>query len=246
VGVDDETGKVVSAKRPRRWGRAFDLAATTGAAGVCITFPDGRAWSVGDPDLPARLSGFFGRSVSVMSVPPQGATFEEAWEAELKNGAAPWFDLPSRADDGDDDLIDGGQFMSEHGTFFNFGAVHLVTTGTTRRLAELAPGSRWDPERFRPNLLVDTEDDGFIETAWQGRSLSIGTAKLAVTFTVPRCVMTTLQQGDLPADREILRTVSKHNSVDCFGLGTAYPCVGVYADVVVEGSVEAGQPVLLE
>lgn len=31
--------------------------------------------------------------------------------------------------------------------------------------------------------------------------------------------MTTLQQGDLPADREILRAVSQHNSVDCFGLG---------------------------
>lgn len=243
--VDDETGHVVSVKRPRRWGRVFELTATTGPGGVGVTFPDGLTWAVEDPDLPARLSDFFGRSVSVASVPPEGATFEEAWERDLKNGVPPWFDLPARSDGDEADLIDGGQFMSDQGTFFNYGAVHLVTTSTTRRLTELAPASRFDPHRFRPNIVVDTDGQGFVESEWQGRTLSIGGAILAVTFTVPRCVMTTLEQGDLPADREVLRTVSKHNSVDCFGVGTAYPCVGVYADVVTEGDVAPGQPVLL-
>ena len=49
----------------------------------------------------------------------------------------------------------------------------------------------------------------------------------------------------MPADRELLRSVTKHNSVDCWGIGTAYPCVGVYANVVVEGEVQSGQPVFL-
>src|SRR3954469_24782066 len=31
--IDDETGKVVSVKRPRRWGRIFELAAVTGTSG---------------------------------------------------------------------------------------------------------------------------------------------------------------------------------------------------------------------
>src|SRR5688572_15894544 len=103
--------------------------------------------------------------------------------------------------------------MSSQGSFFNFGAIHVVTTGTTRRLSALAPESRFDPHRFRPNIVIETDDEGFVETAWQGRTLEIGSARFAVTFTVPRCVMTTLAQGDLPADRDVLRTITRENSV---------------------------------
>jgi len=54
--------------------------------------------------------------------------------------------------------------------------------------------------------------------------------------------MTTLAQGDLPADREVLRTIARHNSVN-LGAGASYPCVGVYADVVSEGNICADDPV---
>ncbi len=40
----------------------------------------------------------------------------------------------------------------------------------------------------------------------------------------PRCVMTTLPQGDLPKDSGILRTAAQHNQAS----------VGVYADVLVQ------------
>jgi uncharacterized protein YcbX len=243
--LDDETGKVVSVKRPRRWARMFELAARTDVTGVVVSFPDGAQLHVDDAELPGRLSEHFGRSVSVAAVPPPGAVFDESWERELKNGLAPWFDAPTRTEDGEEDLIESGSRMSEHGNFFNFGAVHLVTTGTSRQLSSLAPGTDFDPLRFRPNIVVRTPVDGFVETGWQGRRLSIGEVQLDVSWTVPRCVMTTLQQGDLPADRGVLRAVTEHNSVDCWGIGTAYPCVGVYADVAVPGRVRPGQAVLL-
>ena len=54
--IDDETGKVVSVKYPRRWGRIFELHATTQPAGVNVVFPDGQALSIEDPDLPRVLS----------------------------------------------------------------------------------------------------------------------------------------------------------------------------------------------
>lgn len=243
--LDDETGKVISVKRPKRWARIFELMAVTGSQGVEVRFPDGDVFPIDDAALPGRLSGFLGRPVSVASVPPAGATFDEAWVRELKDGADPYFGMPSRTEEGDE-LVDGGQFMSEQGTFFNFGAIHLVTTSTTRRLTQLAPGSRFDAHRFRPNLVIDTEDDGFVETSWPGRTLSIGDVQLAVTFTVPRCVMTTLAQGDLPADADVLRTITQHNFVDPGGFGTSYPCVGVYADVLTAGQVHAGQPVTID
>ena len=247
--VDEETGKVVSVKRPRRWGRIFELGATTSGGagrreggGVTVAFPDGRQVGIDDAALPGLLSDFFGRSVSIATVPPPGATFDEAWVRELKDEAGPYFDVPSRVEEGDE-VVDAGTFMSGLGNFFNFGAVHVVTTSTLRRLAELAPDSRIDARRFRPNIVVDTEDDGFVETAWQGRALRVGPVELTVSFTVPRCVMTTLPQADLPADPDVLRTITRHNAVDTFSTGVAYPCVGVYADVTVAGRVAAGDTV---
>jgi uncharacterized protein YcbX len=243
--VDDETQKVVSVKRPRRWGRIFELAASTRPDGtVGVTFPDAAVVGIDDPGLNDRLSAFFGRRVSVADTPPPDATFDEAWERELKNNLDPYFDLPSRIEDGDE-LIDAGVFMSPGQNFFNFGAVHIVTTSTTRQLSEHAPDSRFDPVRFRPNVVIETDDDGFVETAWQGCTLAIGSVRLAVSFTVPRCVMTTLEQGDCPADRDVLRTITQHNSLSVMGSEAKYPCVGVYADVTEAGDIRSGDAVTL-
>ena len=243
--VDDETGKVVSVKRPKRWGRIFELTAETGSDHVYVVFPDRQRLRIDDPELPVRLSDFFGRPVSVVTAPRPDATFDESWVRELKRGVDPYFGWSSRTEGDECDLVDAGQFMSINGNFFNFGAVHIVTTSTARRLSELAPGSRFDAHRFRPNIVVETDGDGFVESGWQGRTLVIGDVRLPVSFTVPRCVMTTLEQGDLPADPGVLRTISQHNSVDCFGTGTRYPCVGVYAGVMSGGEITKGQAVTL-
>jgi uncharacterized protein len=135
--------------------------------------------------------------------------------------------------------------MGPAGNFFNFGAVHVVTSSSVRELTRHAPQSRFDAHRFRPNLVIDTDDDGFVETGWQGRMLQIGPVRLQVSITVPRCVMTTLLQGDLPADRDVLRTIARTNSVDVLRTGTLYPCVGVYADVVAEGEIHRNDLVRL-
>ncbi len=244
--VDDLTGKVVSVKRPKRWLRIFELRAVTREGGVEITFPTGNGIPIDDPTLPDRLSEFLGRSVSVASVPAAGASFDESWVRDLKNDAGPYFGAPARDEDDDLDLVDAGLFMGTSGNFFNFGVVHLVTTSTTRRLRELAPESRFDPHRFRPNIIIESDEAGFVETAWQNRKIRIGDVELAVSFTVPRCVMTTLAQDDLPADPNVLRAITEHNGVDCFGTGVVYPCVGVYADVAGAGTVAVGQKVILD
>ena len=242
--VDEETGKVVSTKRPRRWGRMFELAGRTSGDGAAVAFPGGEALAIEDPKLPVRLGEFFGRPVSVADTPPPDARFEEVWVRDLKGGAEPYFGLESRIEEGEE-MIDGGAFMGPQGNFFNFGAVHLLTTGTIRELSRHAPQSRFDAERFRPNIVVDTDDGGFVEGAWQGQILLVGPVRLQVSITVPRCVMTTLPQGDLPADRDVLRTIAATNSVDVLQTGTPYPCVGVYADVLAPGEIRRGDPVRL-
>ena len=48
--------------------------------------------------------------------------------------------------------------------------------------------------------------------------------------------MTTLAQADLPSDPGILRTAAKENQAD----------VGVYATVLQAGTVQCGDPVMLD
>jgi hypothetical protein len=112
-----------------------------------------------------------------------------------------------------------------------------------RAAAALHPGD-WDPRRFRANLLIDVAGDGFLENEWNGRRLAAGGVTLEVSVPSPRCVMTTLAQGDLPPDRGILQTLAKHNRRDVAGMGL-FACFGAYASVVHGGAVEVGDEVRL-
>ena len=57
--------------------------------------------------------------------------------------------------------------------------------------------------------------------------------------------MTTLAQGDLPADPNVLRTITRHNALDVLSTGHLQSCVGAYADVAAEGVIHVGDPVVL-
>lgn len=120
------------------------------------------------------------------------------------------------------------------GTFFDLGALSLLTTATLNRLRELYPQGRFEVRRFRPNIVVDTPgESGFVENGWLNQTLEIGDVRVRVFSPDPRCVMTTLPQGDLPQDYGILRTAAQHNSAN----------VGVYAMVVQGGVVRRGDEV---
>jgi uncharacterized protein YcbX len=86
---------------------------------------------------------------------------------------------------------------------------------------------------------VETGNDekDFVENTWIGQILAIGdTVRVSITGPCPRCVMTTLPQGDLPRDVGILRTAAQHNRAN----------VGVYASVLRGGKIRRGDSVSLE
>jgi uncharacterized protein YcbX len=231
--VDPATGKVAGAKNPRKWGNFLDFRAAyteppqAGAMlpAVRVTLPDGSAVTSDQPDLPRRLSGALGREVAFSAAQgngSSGATAEEYWpdmEGLDFRDAVTDFELPA-------------------GTFFDFGVVHLLTTATIDRLRALYPGGRFEIRRFRPNIVVSTgpEEEGFVENDWVGRTVAIGAqVRLRVTGPTPRCVMTTLAQGDLPKDSGILRTAAQHNNAG----------VGVYAEVLAGGAIRRRDRVTL-
>jgi uncharacterized protein YcbX len=224
--IDVETGKVASAKNPRKWPGLFGYSATfvTQPANgsvpkVQIVLPDGETVTTDQRDAAAILSHRLGRPVAIASSVPDKPVLEEYWP-DIE-------ELPHR-----DDVTEEAM---PSGTFFDCASVHVLTTATLKRFEELYPGGRWDVRRFRPNILVETGDDvaGFVENAWVGRQVRVGGAILHITGGTPRCTMTTLQQGDLPADTDILRTAAQQNNAH----------VGVYASVVTPGEVRCGDAV---
>jgi hypothetical protein len=253
--IDAETGKVGSAKHPRLWGALLQCEARyreeprPGAAlpAVAITLPDGAETGSDEADVDARLSHVFGRPVRLTTVAPDGNGYLAVWPDI--DGVLPADFREQNAVDGDEsdgtvtDLSLG--LASPPGTFFDVAALHVLTTATLQRLGALEPGSRFAVERYRPNVVIDTTAEPFVENAWSGASLHFGGA-LAAAVLIPtmRCIMTTLGQGDLPRDLEVLRTVARHNRIEIPGLGT-WSCVGAYAVVTASGRVQLGDDVAL-
>jgi uncharacterized protein YcbX len=232
--VDASTGKVAGAKNPRKWGNFFDFRAAyveppqrgSKLPAVRLTLPDGTVVTSEQPDLAQVLSRALGREVAFAEAQHEressGAQAEEYWPdmegLEYRDTVTEW-ELPA-------------------GTFFDLAVVHLLTTATIERLRALYPQGRFEVRRFRPNIVVATAPDrqGFVENDWIGHTVAIGDeVRLRITGPCPRCVMTTLPQGDLPKDAGILRTAAQNNEAN----------VGVYADVVQGGTVRRGDDVTL-
>jgi uncharacterized protein len=248
--VDVETGTVASAKVPRLWGGLLGFSARcvgepdrAAPPPVEITFPDGSVHHSGDADIDATLSAAIGRPVRLTATPPDGAGFEEVWpeidglapeaviagtrvRTEETGEAVSRFDLAA---------------MAPQPAFVDLAVLHLLTSATLDRLRELAPGATFDERRYRPNIVVDADGDGFVENSWPGRVIAFA-GGVTVTVSIPtmRCVMTTLAQGDLPRDPDTLRTIAKHNRVEIPGLGR-WACAGAYADVTTGGELAVGE-----
>ena len=111
------------------------------------------------------------------------------------------------------------------GTFVDFAPLHLITTATLDRIAELSPYRHVRLERYRPNVVIGTEDGGFTENDWLGRDLRVGDdLVLRVIARTPRCAIPTLAHGDLPRDTEALRVVARHNRVRPLPEADPEPC----------------------
>jgi uncharacterized protein len=229
--IDQQTGKVASAKNPGKWGKLFDFRAAfidslqtvENIPPVRITLPDGSQIFSDHGDIDCTLSKVLGREVSVMKASLEKPSYEEYWP-----------DIEGLAQR---EIVTDEAMPPQ--TFFDIAVIHLLTTSTIDRLRELYPEGRFEVRRFRPNIVVESssEEKDFIENSWVDKKITIGEEiVLRVIGPCTRCVMITLPQGDLPKDLGILRTVAKYNQVHA----------GVYASVHRGGTIRRGDIVLLE
>ncbi|MGA5819429.1 MOSC domain-containing protein [Kitasatospora sp. NPDC094028] len=222
--LDVATGKVASAKHPRLWAGLLGYAAASRGGGAVITGPDGRRVDE------AELSEALGRKVTLIADRPPGAAVERAVpEQVLAHGIEAEVDV----------TVNELGRAAPDGGFFDFAPLHLITSSTLAAVGVEA-------ERYRPNLVIRTEGEGFVENAWVGRELAIGpTLRLRVLVPTPRCAVPTLRHGPLPRRPEALRTPAERNRLVPLEGMPALPCAGVYAQVLVPGRIAVGDELRL-
>ena len=163
-----ETGKVASAKNPRKWGKLFDFRSVfihppqvvENIPPARITFPDGTNLLSDSEDIDSTLSKVFDRDVRLMKASLEKPIYEEYW---------PDIDGLAQREKLTDETMPSQ-------TFFDIAVIHLLTTSTINRLRELYPEGRFEVRRFRPNIVIESasREKDFIENLWVGKMITIG------------------------------------------------------------------------
>ncbi len=244
--IDKETGKVVSAKSVKLFPELLNCSAVylhppqlgQEIPSVQITLADGTTVVSDSEEVDQILSAYFGRDVTFARVAPDDYTIDQ-YHPNVEN-----LDPVGHRNTSIEQKLGSALFKEmgvesplPPGSFMDVFPVSVMSTSTLEHLHQLRPETNFDVRRFRMNMVVNTNDPGFVENSWVGSALTIGNnVRLMVTMPDPRCVMTTLPQNVIPRDTNVLRTLVEHNRLDIMGSGK-FPCAGVYAVIVAGGSV---------
>lgn len=229
--LDVQSGKVASAKNPKKWAKLLEFHATFAdiphehefTPPVKIVLPDGNSITSESPDVSKILSTLLGQDVELLSSVPEAASLEQYW--------------PLVEETAHQETVT--QLFMPPGVFFDSCSIHAITTATLARLKELYPEGQFNHQRFRPNLVIEptSREITFLEDDWVGGILAIGEAvRLSIDTACPRCVVTTLAQADLPSDLNILRTTAHYNKV----------IAGIRTSVLQGGTIHRNDPIWLE
>ncbi len=205
---------------------------------VEIVLPEGDVVRSDDASVAEQLSKALGREITLWPLQPKddldhykAAPFDSPdTEAEIRSL------LGLEADEPIPDLsayAEVFRYATPPGTYFDAYPIHVLTSSSLESLQSSARDSRIDVRRFRPNLLVETESNGFLEQSWIGKKVQVGAVVLDIALHCVRCVMTTLPQPGLPEEPRIMRSLVRDSGQN----------LGVYASVVEEGLVRVGDTV---
>jgi len=217
-GIRDEvTGKILTGRRAPEL--LWASATVTSDGAPSISLPTGVRCEGPGRDTDAALSEWLGRPVRLVPAVTVPAARAEYFE------------------DATDDASEVVEWTMPAGRFVDAEPLLVVTTASRRTAAALYPGGDWDLRRFRPNLVVEVDGDGWVEDAWcKHAAIRIGDVRLLPTQPCMRCTMPTRPQPGLDEDREIFRTLAHHHG-GRFGAWTA---------VGAGGAVSVGDDVTIE
>jgi MOSC domain-containing protein len=215
-GIQDlSDGRILTGRREPR---LLFAASRLGADGLPhITLPDGGTLVGLGSAVDEALSTWLSKPVTLLA-----ASESDALRAEYFADAT-------------DDASRAIEWTMPKGRFVDSSPILLLTAAGLRSGAAAHSAGSWDVRRFRPNVLVDLDGEGWLEDEWLGRTLQVGAARIAPWRRCVRCTMVTRAQPGLPKDVEIYKTVHRVHGGDA----------GVWSQVAQPGAVAEGDSVEL-
>lgn len=234
---DVATGKIASAKLPHRWRKLLSCSATYAEDQdhIEIRLPDGQR------DTPcaiaARLSDALGRQVEPIFSRPQGLQIDRVSLEEVgKQGSASTLAETTTFEVG---------FGAPEGGFFDAMPIHFITAASLAAVAAANETGSIEPERFRPNFIIDGDMPAFVENDWSEAILSVGGMEMMVICPSPRCAVPALAHGDIAENMKLPKLLAELNRAEVPTLGRV-TCLGAYGNVTQAGLVKVGDPVTLK
>src|SRR5437899_1270127 len=116
--------------------------------------------------------------------------------------------------DAADDSSRAIEWTMPKGHFVDAFPVLIITTAGLRSGAAAHPHGAWDVRRFRPNMLIQVDGEGWVEDAWAERLLSVGSTQLVPRQRCIRCTMVNRAQPGLERDVNIYKTLHRTHGGD--------------------------------
>ncbi len=208
---------------------------------VEITLPDGSRFRASDADATDRLSDALGKRLSLWPLQPKSNREHyrlktTAGATELKRQFASDV-LPDLSSISTRRLLELMQYVTPLGRYYDVYPLHIVSTGSLEALRAVEPDGDFRPERFRPNIVIDSLtgdiEPGFHDFEWVGGTLQVGETTIRCESRTVRCSAPAQPQAEIAKDPKVLKTVRGH--VDNH--------LGINATVIRGGKLEAGAPV---
>jgi uncharacterized protein YcbX len=190
-GIQDcSDGRILTARRePRMLFASSRIDARSGLP--VITLPDGQMLTGPGPETDAVLSTWLSKPVTLVDA------------AECEASRAEFFA------DATDDSSPAIEWTMPKGRFVDAFPILILTAAGLRESAAAYSSGDWDTRRFRPNILLELEGQGWLEDAWADRPISIGSAQLVPRRRCVRCTMVNRAQPGLERDVNIYKTLHR-------------------------------------
>jgi uncharacterized protein len=214
-GIQDRSdGRILTARREPQLLFASSRVAEHSRLPV-ITLPDGQELTGPGPATDAALSAWLARPVTLVEA------------AESKAARAEYFA------DATDDASQAIEWTMPKGRFVDAFPVLVMTTAGLRGGASVYPSGTWDVRRFRPNILVQMDGEGWYEDAWAECRMNVGSAQLAPRRRCVRCTMVNRAQPGLDRDVNIYKTLHRTHGGEA----------GMWSEVIQPGIIPEGASV---
>ncbi|HUL96465.1 MAG TPA: MOSC N-terminal beta barrel domain-containing protein [Usitatibacter sp.] len=213
-GIQDlGDGRILTARREPRL--LFASSRLTADEVPLICLPDGRQLAGLGSATDAALSAWLGKAVTLIAA------------AESEAARAEYFA------DATDDTSRAIEWTMPKGRFVDAFPVLIMTTAGLLGAASAHSAGTWDVRRFRPNVLIHVDGEGWLEDAWTDRQLSVGSARLVPRRRCIRCTMVNRAQPGLDRDVNIYKTLHRTHGGEA----------GMWTQVMQPGSISEGDVV---